>query len=206
MAYDTESQVLVLFGGAVRVGSAFVNQPFGDTWAYDVAADSWTELAPAVSPPARAWHRMAYDPGSDRILLFGGGAPGGTDGLVWAYDANANTWEPFEATGPNPRWGGAVAFDEQSRKLIVVGGRGPVARSLGDAGTATEIVFLGDVWLFDPRADSWEGRDLLDDPAFWLSAAWDPATDRTVTFYGATFAYDVESDTWESQGPPDDLG
>jgi hypothetical protein len=206
MAYDTESEMLVLFGGAVRTGSAFVNEPFGDTWTYDVAADSWTELAPAESPPARAWHRMTYDPGSDRILLFGGGAPGGVDGLVWAYDANENTWGPFAATGPSPRWGGVVTFDEQSRKLVVVGGRGPVERSLGDAGTATEILFLDDVWVFDPQADMWEGRDLLDHALYWVSAAWDPATDRTVTFFETIGTYDVESSSWEWQEPLDDLG
>lgn len=204
MAYDEESQMLVLFGGAVRSASSFVNDPLGDTWTYDVATDTWTELSPAASPPARAWHRMAYDPGRDRILMFGGGAPGEADGLVWAYDANANSWESFTATAPAARWGAAVAFDQQSDRLVVVGGEGPVVRSLGEAGTATTIDFLADVWVFDPATDSWEGRNLLEHPTWWIAGAWDPGTDRIVTLvFDTTGSYDTESDTWAFDDPPD---
>ena len=204
MAYDAESEMLVLFGGSVR-GAAFANQSFADTWTYDVAADRWTELAPASSPAARGWHRMVYDPRSDRILMFGGGASGGLDGLVWAYDANAGAWEAYSAIGPAARWTPAMAWDEQSRRLVVFGGQGPVVRSLGEAGTATDISLLGDMWLFDPRADAWQERPSpFDGLLFWVPATWDPGTDRTVMFaYRAIGLYDADTGEWVWREPPD---
>jgi len=48
----------------------------GDTWVYDLSANTWTSQAPAVAPSARRSHAMAYL-GDDQVLLFGDGmAPG----------------------------------------------------------------------------------------------------------------------------------
>ena len=86
MAYDAESGRVVVFGAETNAGL------FDDTWAYDFNTNTWTELRPAVRPSVQAYQEMAYDPGSDRAILFGGA--GGAE--TWAYDFNTNTWTHME--------------------------------------------------------------------------------------------------------------
>src|SRR5204862_547428 len=44
-----------------------------DTWAYNSAANTWTNLKPAGDvPPPRGGHTMVYDPVSRKTILFGG--------------------------------------------------------------------------------------------------------------------------------------
>ncbi|MHA2064925.1 MAG: Kelch repeat-containing protein [Candidatus Thorarchaeota archaeon] len=71
MAYDVESDIIILFGGIVF--DAFLGSYlYNDTWAYDVNTNTWTNMTPAVGPSARTGHSMTYDSKSDRIILFGG--------------------------------------------------------------------------------------------------------------------------------------
>src|SRR5262245_60363669 len=65
MAYDSDRQRMVLFGG--NLGSAGL---FGDTWEWDGA--SWAHRSAAVVPPARTNHAMVYDAARRRVVLFGG--------------------------------------------------------------------------------------------------------------------------------------
>ncbi len=196
MAYDEQSGVLVLFGGATLSGSSFQNDPLSDTWSYDVATDEWTELAPPSSPSARAWHRMAYDPGTDRILLFGGTGGDELDDRVWAYDVDANRWEPG-AAGPAGRWTPIAAFDAESRMFVVVGGQGPVVRTIGESVTATEMQWRGDVWGYLPGSDEWRDLPDLGGAVPWASGAYHPGLDRIVAqLFDTTGLYDVDSGEW----------
>jgi len=89
MAYDQHSGKIILFGG---IDSQFAS--YNDTWAYDLKANKWTNLAPAGdSPPARGRTSMVYAFGIDKLLLFGGAAiqqdaAGGFGGQVYFND----TW------------------------------------------------------------------------------------------------------------------
>ena len=90
IAYDPASKRLVMFGGVSRSKGAAL----GDTWAYDVRTDTWSNLSPSGAPSARAWHAMAYDADTKTFVLFGGGE----DRLAfkndtWVYDPAANTWK-----------------------------------------------------------------------------------------------------------------
>jgi hypothetical protein len=68
MAYDPHSRMIILFGG---IDSQFVC--YGDTWAFDPAAGTWTQLSPVgASPMARGRSALAYDAGLDKMVLFGG--------------------------------------------------------------------------------------------------------------------------------------
>jgi len=65
---------------------AFSN-PVPGTWAYDAAADTWTDLAPEGEPAARFSHRMV-SVGGNKAIMFGG--------LLINADfssASAATWE-----------------------------------------------------------------------------------------------------------------
>ena len=53
---------VLLFGGEDAAGLD------GETWVYDLSANTWTEKALSGGPSARKWHAMAYL-GEDRALL-----------------------------------------------------------------------------------------------------------------------------------------
>jgi N-acetylneuraminic acid mutarotase len=71
MVYDPGRGRVILFSGMLRSPKSF---SFGDTWSYDPARNTWTELNPGVDSPIVRWgHEMVYVPGSGNIILFGGG-------------------------------------------------------------------------------------------------------------------------------------
>ena len=47
----------------------------GATWAYDVAANQWTQMMPPTGPRLGAVG-MAYDIESDRVIIFGSDSEG----------------------------------------------------------------------------------------------------------------------------------
>ena len=92
MVYDPVGTRMILFGG-VDAGE----EPFGDTWAYDVRKNTWTELAPATSPSARGWHSMAFDGETKTVVLFSGGETRDTDlDDVWLFDPATDTWSQLD--------------------------------------------------------------------------------------------------------------
>ena len=69
MAYDAFRDRLILFGGSVRAwGRA------NDTWSLPLAAPlQWQEIHPSSSlPHVRSGASAVWDPGADRVILFGG--------------------------------------------------------------------------------------------------------------------------------------
>jgi N-acetylneuraminic acid mutarotase len=147
MAYDPDADRVIVFGGFAIAGTAWIGG-LADTWAYDYNTDTWTEMTPEISPPARHYHALAYDPTIDRVILFGG-----TDAAerpfddTWAYDYESNTWtELAPATAPSPRGWHAMAYSEMDQKVVLFGG-GP-----------THTQFLADTWLFDPATNVWSSQ------------------------------------------------
>ena len=78
MAYDPATATVLLFGGissdraSTRGMSPVV--ALGETWSWN--GTTWTKLSPATSPAARYGASMAYDPGTEAMLLFGDGYDG----------------------------------------------------------------------------------------------------------------------------------
>lgn len=162
-AYDRAHDNFVVFGGS---GPVVCN----DNAAHDIAASNgqapppdpspttthlfdgtrWTTPTPAVSPPGRSGHAMAWDEVRERVLLvggddcdcLGGAAPNMTPGLpndTWEWDGV--TWEqvgtPRRATGfvrenppplrdhqmvEAPRQGGVMVLGPQAQSLHVTDG------------------------------------------------------------------------------------
>src|SRR5512143_3108436 len=58
IAYDSESDRLILFGGIdFRTGTFF-----DETWSYDLNTNTWTDLKSIKRPSPRNFHSMAYIP------------------------------------------------------------------------------------------------------------------------------------------------
>lgn len=111
---DPDSGIAYLFGG--RDGATV----FGDTWAYDLVADAWTELAPDASPAGRFGHEAAWVDGIGLVIFAGQASVDAFFGDLWAYDPVANTWSELPATGalPTPRYGSCAAIGPDGRLWI----------------------------------------------------------------------------------------
>jgi hypothetical protein len=132
MAYDQAGKKVILFGGWSE-GEGFLN----DTWAFDPAGNTWTNLKPAAAPPARYLASMAYDVARKRIVLYGGltkhiqsllGAESfdfGQLGDTWTFDPSKKTWTSVESTVSPPARGMAgLVYDATMQKLVLFGGLG----------------------------------------------------------------------------------
>ena len=110
---DGGGRVAYLFGG--RDGPTV----FGDTWAYDLATDTWSELNPAKSPPARFGHEAVW---VERLglVVFAGQAGSAFFGDLWVYEPERNAWSELPATGsaPTPRYGSCAGLDPDGRLWI----------------------------------------------------------------------------------------
>ena len=199
VAYDAESDRIILYGG--NVGG-----PLDDTWSYDLNRRTWTNLMPAIKPPALTTHAMAYDTGSDRVILFGGvKVVGGTfveEAETWAYDYNTNAWTDMKpSVQPGPRHGHGMAYDEVSDRIIVMGGL---------IGSGSSAVPYQDTWAYNFTANEWAELTPAVNPRVAHHAlAYDAESDRIVHFGGqvgatvlgdATWAYHY-NDTWTLMNP-----
>lgn len=135
MIYAPSSDKVILFGGLDRNGYC------GDTWAYDLIADNWTQLLPSTSPSARQYHSMVYNAHADQALLFGGYSTDvGLCNDTWVYNQTANNWIQIYPSGyPSGR-----AY----HRMVYVGNTGQVMLYGGYNGTA----LLQDTWIYRDSA------------------------------------------------------
>lgn len=119
MAFDSNRGKVVMFGGR----DPNVGQRMADTWEWD--GTNWTQMFPSVSPYARAWHSMAYDPVRDRIELFGGDhiqpfALGDVND-TWEWDG-AQWTRDWTAAAPSVRAGQSMVYDSAVGRMVLFGG------------------------------------------------------------------------------------
>jgi N-acetylneuraminic acid mutarotase len=181
MAYIGEGKVL-LFGG-------WEGSCDGETWLYDLSDSTWTNKAPATSPPARADHAMAYL-GGDRVLLFGGlediwEPPLGD---TWVYDLSDNTWtEQAPAAAPSAREWHAMAYLGRGQALMFGGFDydGP----------------NGETWVYDLSDNSWTEQASVAGPSpryGHAMAALDG--DQVLLFGGEPPGVGLSVETWLASG------
>jgi N-acetylneuraminic acid mutarotase len=143
MAYDPQDGRMILFGGVADFSC------LDDTWAYDLAANTWVQLAPdGATPPARCGHIMVYDPDRTQLVLFGGiDSDFGCYNDTWSYDAAANTWTNLIPSGDGPpaRGRSSAVYVPIIDKLLLFGGSAFVEDPAGGFGTQ---VYFDDLWSF----------------------------------------------------------
>jgi hypothetical protein len=97
LAYAGDAKV-ILFGGYV-----YGSEQVDDTWEYDVAAHTWTQVNMTGSKPEpRQEHALAWV-GGRKLVLYGG--RNGTFVPVdpdWEYDAATHVWTQFNIAGTTP--------------------------------------------------------------------------------------------------------
>lgn len=189
IAYDSQRDKLVLFGGAVGLGRA--RRVTGDTWEWD--GKTWTRVSES-GPPPRAAHAMTYDSQRKKIVLFGGDGAAGTLGDTWEWDGK--TWTQVATTGPAARGAHRIAYDSRRKKVVLFSGTSQFGRAMKPA--------FNDTWEWDGRA--WKlvsstgpaGRLLF-------GLAYDVKRSKVVLFGGNTsfappFEAGLRDDTWEWDG------
>ncbi len=117
-AEDGSDNGALLFGG-LSFGSGA--QVFNDTWLF--ANGVWLQETGSPPPSARWSPAMAWDPGSDSVVLYGGA--GGTGPVVTLNDTwqfQAGEWSrPSLTQVPNVSWANGFALDPTTGVLVLVG-------------------------------------------------------------------------------------
>jgi len=184
MAYDSQSDRMIVFGGLDLATFSENNE----TWAYDVDAGPWERMEPAKSPTPRNYSAMAYDAGSDRVILFGGAPASGVLGDTWAYNYDNDAWtELTPAASPPPRTYSGTVYDPQRDRMVLFGGS-------ADQETAS----LGDVWEYDLESNRWTDVSPPGGPGAraWHAMACDGESGLIVVFGGGESRSGYTAETW----------
>jgi N-acetylneuraminic acid mutarotase len=107
----------------------------------------WTKVSLVSEPSPRTGHAMVYDPGTGKVVLFGGRGAGAQSPLndLWVYDPDTRSWEERAPAGPVPsaRWGHTMVYDPGDGGVYLFGGY----RGFKDE--------ANDLWKYDAAANVW---------------------------------------------------
>ena len=207
MAYDSKADQVILFGGLTG-NEGLPSSCNGETWAYNVAANRWTQMKPPSGPTVRDSTEMAYDSKADRVILFGGALEYGKVVVLadtWAYDFNTNTWTEM-ANGPANYGFGSIVYDAQADRIILYGGS-----------DATYVGFSPDTWAYNYNTNTWtDMKPSISPPARNTQVlVYDTKANRVIMWGGDTgweerialrdenvWSYDYDTNTWQEIKPP----
>lgn len=120
MCADPASGNLKMFGGMTQALPSLSGYS-DELWSWNGSA--WTQEASLNAPPARRLHRLAFDTGRNKVLLYGG-TPGGTANFAdtWTWDSSVG-WSQLSTTNaPSGRHAHSMSYDEVRRDVVVHGG------------------------------------------------------------------------------------
>ncbi|MEH0165831.1 Ig-like domain-containing protein [Roseateles microcysteis] len=152
--YDKVNNVFILFGGVCNYDGACADETRnGQTWAYHLPSNTWTNMNPPTAPSARAQHVMAYDEQHGVVTLFGGRTNGGTANDTWYYHFPSNTWTQVStAAAPEGRYLSQIAYDPDRQRTVIFGGQASTMKSDIWALKLTSAVGVPSVTLTSPAA------------------------------------------------------
>jgi cysteine-rich repeat protein len=219
-AFDVRRGRVVVFGGL-----DVDDQPLDDTFEWD--GTRWIASLPAVSPPRRSQHVMAYDAARDQVVLFSGDT-GTADTWIWQGGA----WQlKNTATRPPPTYDASMVYDAARERVVLFGLTGTWAwngtdwkelpqtdprvagrenPALGYDATRGVVVMFGGILNNVDQSDLWEldGSDVWTERTFAQPApaardsgriAFDP-TSGTVMLVGGYVSFLPRTDAWSWDG------
>lgn len=203
MVYDPKLKKTVMYGGYNN------NNYFNDTWTWN--GTEWTEVKPDKKerPPNRGQMAIWYDPGQQKVVLYGGIGRGSVNDLVTRYDDmwafNGTGWTKLTvAESPGARLGPQVAVNAATGKVLLFGGLRAEPLPEDPTGKKLRQIFVNDTWEWDGTATKW--TRINTDPATPEpdvrengSMAWDPVASKLVLFAGYADGF-YRSDLWEWTG------
>jgi hypothetical protein len=183
-SYDSREHRLIMYGGQI-------NGAQDDIWAFDLTADTWTELSPPVRPLGRWFAVNVYDPTSHRITVFGGDrgtVGGGRTNEVQLFHLDRNEWQQLAVagTGPTRRDAACGIYVPGEDRMVVFG---------GNDGTN----WLNEVWSLDGLSDA-VAAPLPSPSAGRLVAYPNPFRDRTTVAFALPRAMDADIAVYDLAG------
>ncbi|MCZ6806081.1 MAG: hypothetical protein O7F08_03950 [Deltaproteobacteria bacterium] len=164
----------ILFGGFSR------GTRFNDTWRFDLATESWTELTTQGATPARrCLHASAFIESRGELVVYGGIAGSGTRASDFFDDTHVldlatGLWTRLEGDGPSAREGAVMVYSRTFDAVFLWGGK-------------AFDHYPTELWRFDVVERVWSqtattgdtptGRE---DPTYF----WDAGRDRLTVFSG----------------------
>jgi len=195
--FDIARQKMIVFGG-------YNGSLLNDTWSYDPAINSWTELNPSNPPSPRFDHAMVYDSSRDRIIMFGGYNNGPLND-TWSYDPATNSWTELNPSNPPPcRYRHALVYNPTDGGIILFGG-------------ASYGTCLDDTWAYDPDTNRWTDLKPSNSPPGRQlhSMVYNIAQGQVILFGGSllggcvptnplddTWSFNPLNNSWTNLNPP----
>lgn len=177
-SWDSDHEVVVLFGGEGNQEGTLVYDPYTNTW---------THRRPPDQPAFRSGGNMAYDSAHKLHILFG--SQFSNDPHTWAYDLRANRWRDLKPARqpPTDHNDAVLAYDSVNRVVVAV-----VKITEGKDEQARHRL---ETWTFDAGRAAWTKMDPPQEPDASGSRA------RLMTFLPDYNETVLESRTHPPQGP-----
>jgi hypothetical protein len=158
-AVDPVLGLAFLYGGWNRNYSMLGSITYSDLWEFNLSTGVWSAVAVSgVRPPPLEGAVMAWDPGTQRIEMFGGCYP--CSSAVWQFDPVSLTWTSLSipAFAPAPRAAGSWTYDPSPGVDLLFGG-------------TNGVTAFNDTYLFFPTNDTWAAESLPPAPPARSNAA-----------------------------------
>jgi hypothetical protein len=108
---------------SLRIPSIFLLSAFLYFSTMQAKAQVWILRKPAVSPPARIEHAMAYDSNRKRVVLFGGENPFLSMCYNDTWEWDGNTWTNCSPpVSPCARFQHNMVYDAARKRVVLFGG------------------------------------------------------------------------------------
>ncbi|MBS1824809.1 MAG: hypothetical protein JST93_05780 [Acidobacteria bacterium] len=184
LLFDAQRRRLLLFGG--QAGGFF-----SDTWSYDIARNTWQQVAPGGSGPnERYGHSAVLDAARDRMIISHGFTDEGRFDDTWALNLSTNRWQDISPSGDRPlrRCLHHAVLDTEGNQMLLYGG---CASGFGPCP-------LGDLWSFDLTTHRWSEKTGGPKPPErqWYGMGFDTTRRRLILFGGSGDTGNL-NDTWE---------
>jgi hypothetical protein len=186
--YDAAGDRMLVFGGETARGET------AEVWSFDLASETWTQLAVGAGPEPRVNPGVVLDAARARLIAVDG-RRGATETFTdaWALDLAALTWTEL-APGPPSRQRPHAATDG--------------TRAWFEGGEAYTHVW-GDLWELDLATDAWTALPTDGDgPGGRTCGAFAVAGDALVLLgghdviaLGGAFSYDLAARRWSKLAP-----
>ena len=133
-----------------------------ETWAFNLADNTWTQIGMTNPPPQRIFHAAAVDETNGFLVRFGGGDENAFLGPffsgTWALDLNTDTWTQLSSTNvPPARIKGEMVWDGERNRMVLFAGHDD-----------TDLGNTNDLWTLDLGTGQWTQHtagDTINQPA-----------------------------------------